>query len=63
MFTYRTPLSDRHPGWTDEWQAFNSVRAFPTWTIPGVVVVSIVAASLLNKFFERPARELLRAKA
>jgi len=62
-FVYRVPLSNGHPGWTDEWQAFYRVRVFPAWTIPGVIVISIVAGSLLNRFVELPARELLRTKA
>lgn len=61
-YIYSVPLSDLHPGWTDEWQAFYRVRAFPTWAIPGVIMVSIAAGSLLNDFVEKPARDLLRTK-
>jgi len=43
-----------------EWEEWSDKKLIPIWYIPAVVVVSFVAAVILNRLFEEPLRKQLR---
>ena len=43
-----------------EWEEWQNKRLIPVWNVPIVVVVSLLAAVMLNRFIEEPLRKKLR---